>query len=278
MRILENTSWLTDEIINAAMLRFMQALNFDNTNETGPVIISPFFFVPLQESLYKDPTATTRMAKETTMIVDVTEFREKYLESKFLWKYQNLFSREDWFFSIINYPNNSHWIFLAIHSGSKVVFVNDPLSVAGNVTSVLRVVEAYINLEAADFCHVNHHGDPLALAQREWGSWTVLPNKAPQQHDVNNCGVLCLIAFFRSMMMTIQPSPLGPSGPPVPRVPPEPAETFAAKWILCVTMPAIKQFRLKVKAMLLENGGDTAACNYFKDELLNYIRNNELLY
>jgi hypothetical protein len=43
-------------------------------------------------------------------------------------------------------------------------------------------------------------------------------------------------------------------------------------------MPAIKQFRLKVKAMLLENGGDTAACNYFKDELLNYIRNNELLY
>ena len=279
MRILENTSWLTDEIINAAMLRFMQALNFDNTNETGPVIISPFFFVPLQESLYKDPTATTRMAKETTMIVDVTEFREKYLESKFLWKHQNLFSREDWFFSIINYPNNSHWIFLAIHSGSKVVFVNDPLSVAGNVTSVLRVVEAYINLEAADFCNVNHRGDPLALAQRVWGSsWTVLPNKAPQQHDVNNCGVLCLIAFFRSMMMTIQPSPLGPSGPPVPRVPPEPAETFAAKWILCVTMPAIKQFRLKVKAMLLENGGDTAACNYFKNELLNYIRNNELLY
>ena len=30
--------------------------------------------------------------------------------------------------------------------------------------------------------------------------------------------------------------------------------------------------------MLLENGGEIEACNYFKDVLLNYIGNNELLY
>ena len=54
MRILENTSWLlTDEIINAAMLRFMQALNFDHKNEKGPVVIykSILFWAIARESL-----------------------------------------------------------------------------------------------------------------------------------------------------------------------------------------------------------------------------------
>ena len=81
MEILETQkSWLTDEIIiNAAMLRFSKALKFDSKvekgpAEKGPVIISPFFFVPLLASLVKDTTATTRIAKETTMMVVMTSF------------------------------------------------------------------------------------------------------------------------------------------------------------------------------------------------------------
>ena len=208
------------------------------------------------------------------MVVVLGSFVEKYEESKLYWKYENLFSREEWFFTIINYPNNSHWIFLAMHSGDKVVFVNDPRCIEGNVTSVLRVVQEYINLEAADYCFRKYPGNRVAYQQRAWAAWTVLPNKAPQQQDVNNCGVLSLIAFFRSLSMATPPIPSGPSGPPVP---PVPTETFAAKWILCVTMPAIKTYRLKVKAMLLENSGEIEACNYFK-VLLNYISINALLY
>ena len=59
------------------------------------------------------------------MVVVMEKFVELYEESKLYWKYQNLFSREDWVFTIINYPNNSHWIFLAMHLGDKVVFVKE---------------------------------------------------------------------------------------------------------------------------------------------------------
>ncbi len=51
MRILESTEWLTDEIIYAAILRFMQTTNHDANAEGSPVIIPPAVFVPMVKSL-----------------------------------------------------------------------------------------------------------------------------------------------------------------------------------------------------------------------------------
>ena len=256
MRILESTDWLTDEIIYAAMLKFMQTTNYDEDSDGSPVIIPPTVFGPMVGSLVKDEEAT-RNRKTSKRVVDEI-FAVAYWQCKELWEYKNLFSRKSWFFAIVNYPDNSHWMFLAMHSGQKVYFVNDPLHDTGNVQSLVRVVDAYIDLEAESYCaDFNESADVVKTLQHT--TWTYLPSRCQQQNDKCNCGVLSLIAFFRSMNIVMA-------------VPTVSAADLAAKWTCNVTVSAQSHYRSKLKAMLVENGEDSLeACIYFSQTLPQYI-------
>eukprot|EP01036_Dinobryon_divergens_P032001 gene32001-41500_t len=53
MKILESTEWLTDEIISAAMLRFLEFNNYDVKSEGSPVIFSPEVITPMVETLMR---------------------------------------------------------------------------------------------------------------------------------------------------------------------------------------------------------------------------------
>eukprot|EP01036_Dinobryon_divergens_P033030 gene33030-42732_t len=261
MRILESTDWLTDEIIYAAMLKFMQTTNYDEDSDGSPVIIPPTVFGPMVGSLVKDEDAT-RSRKTSKRVVDEL-FAVAYWQCKVYWEYKNLFSRKSWFFAIVNYPDNSHWMFFAKHSGQKVYFVNDPLHDTGNVQSLVRVVDAYIDFEAESYCaDFNESADVLKTLQHT--TWTYLPSRCQQQNDKCNCGVLSLIAFFRSMNIVMA-------------VPTVSAADLAAKWTCNVTVSAQSHYRSKLKAMLVENGGDSLeACIYFSQTLPQYIEEGNL--
>jgi hypothetical protein len=154
-------------------------------------------------------------------------------------------------------------MFLAMHSGQKVYFVNDPLHDTGNVQSLVRVVDAYIDLEAESYCaDFNESADVLKTLQHT--TWTYLPSRCQQQNDKCNCGVLSLIAFFRSMNIVMA-------------VPTVSAADLAAKWTCNVTVSAQSHYRSKLKAMLVENGGDSLeACIYFSQTLPQYIEEGNL--
>ena len=265
MRILESTDWLTDEIIYAAMLRFMETNNYNEDSEESPVIIPPAVFGPMVESLVKDDDATRN--RKTTMRVTVENgiFATAYWQSTDLWEHKNLFSRKSWFVAIVNYPNNSHWIFLAMHSRQKKYFVNDPFHDTGHALSVKRIVEAYIDFEAESYCaEMNLSDSTLETLQHK--AWTFLPSKCQQQNDKSNCGVLSLIAFFRSMKIVM-------ASPSVS------ADLLAAKWICNVTVDGQSYYRSKLKAMLIENGiNSVEACTYFSETLPQFIVDGNLQY
>ena len=256
MRILESTDWLTDEIIYAAMLKFMQTTNYDEGSDGSPVIIPPTVFGPMVGSLVKDEDATRNRKTSKRVVDDI--FAIAYWQCKEYWEYKNLFSRKSWFFAIVNYPDNSHWMFLAMHSGHKLYFVNDPLHDTGNAQSMVRVVNAYIDFEADSYCaDFKDSADVLKTLQHT--TWTYLPSKCQQQNDKSNCGVLSLIAFFRSMNIVMA-------------VPTVSAADLAAKWTCNVTVSAQSHYRSKLKAMLVENGEDSLeACIYFSQTLPQYI-------
>jgi hypothetical protein len=245
MRILESTEWLTDEIIYAAILRFMQTTNHDANAEGSPVIIPPAVFVPMVKSLVEQEK---NVSSET-----VNTFSVGYWQGRDYWAHTNLFSRTSWFFAIINYPDNSHWIFLGMHSGQKKYFVNDPLHNPTNLKSLKIVVEAYIDLEAEIHCEEKSIPESGHLKHT---AWTYLPSKCQQQNDKSNCGVLSLIAFFRAMTKVI-------ANPGVA------AESLAAKWICNGTIDGCTHYRSMLKEFLGENSG--AASTYFSQTLPNYI-------
>jgi hypothetical protein len=245
MRILESTEWLTDEIIYAAILRFMQTTNHDANAEGSPVIIPPAVFVPMVKSLVEQEK---NVSSET-----VNTFSVGYWQGRDYWAHTNLFSRTSWFFAIVNYPDNSHWIFLGMHSGQKKYFVNDPLHNPTNLKSLKKVVEAYIDLEAESHCDEKEIPESGHLKHT---SWTFLPSKCQQQNDKSNCGVLSLIAFFRAMTTVI-------ANPGVA------AESLAAKWICNGTIDGCTHYRSMLKEFLGENSG--AASTYFSQTLPNYI-------
>ena len=268
MKILESTEWLTDEIISAATLRFLKFNNYDEKSEGSPVILPPEVFTPMVETLIKDEDAT-RCRKTTKRVENAILFEEAYWLSTELWTHKNLFRRNSWFFAIVNYPDNSHWIFLGMHSGQKKYFVNDPLHDTGNVASMVRVVEAYIDLEAKRYCDemndsAPESAPPFATLQNK--AWTYLKSVSQQQNDKSNCGVLSLIAFFRSMRIAM-------ADPSVS------ADFLAARWKCNTTVPGQSHYRATLKAMLEGNDEDSVvACTYFSQRLPQYIVDGNLQY
>ena len=55
---------------------------------------------------------------------------------------------ESWFFSIINYPTEDHWMLIGILACQKTFFIYDPMQGKGKKTSVNNALRVYIDLEA----------------------------------------------------------------------------------------------------------------------------------
>jgi hypothetical protein len=274
MEILETNKWLTDEIINAAMLVFMQrckdlrstAGSSPSAHDDGaevandskiPVVIHQFAFIQMLESLEEAPPPqdTVRNAKKKKCIakkvVNAQEFEDGYQRSKLLWDYRNLFSCSTWFFSIINYPDNTHWIFLALHSGEKFLLIHDPLHNDHNAESLSTILQHYIDKEASEHCELDKTVD---LGDLQWAAWRISSFKAQQQPDSCSCGVLSLIAFFRSLNLVFS----GAS-----------SDDIAASWSIPITPASKLQYRHMLKQMLLENDGEIEAFNFFQELLRN---------
>ncbi len=78
--------------------------------------------------------------------MDQSKVRDAYLYSKNLWVYQNIFDDpKTWVFSVINYPNQKHWIHIGIHASEHTIIVYDPLRNKSNTDIVGSVVQAYAN-------------------------------------------------------------------------------------------------------------------------------------
>jgi hypothetical protein len=255
MEILESTTgWLTDEIISVAMSTFMKRINYSETlvsDPMYPVVINPFVFLPLLASLNDAPSIakTKRLpAAEKLLakkVVDAQLFDSGYQKSQSFWNYRNLFSRKSWFFSIINYPDNAHWILLGLHSGDKIVFIHDPLHSDQNEECVKTIVEHYINREATEYCKL---GTTVGLHELQWEAWNFSSFRAQQQADSYNCGVFSLIAFFRSLKLSLDNVSF---------------HDIVASWSIPITPTTKTLYRLMLKQMLLVNGGEDVAFEFF---------------
>jgi Ulp1 protease family, C-terminal catalytic domain len=203
IRILSsNQEWLSDEIMTPACKTFLE-----NGQELGIfpkdnlVVISPpsVLWDAVLKHLIEDPDGRMDKKKPALCKMDFTieELQEGYAHSKELWEYKNIYSLPDtWFLSIINYPDNTHWMLVGMHVNKRTYFIYDPLANKGQRESVARAVKVYIDLELESFVHwaeVNKQPHNFLSTS----TWMSLYCKGPTQLDNINCGVLVLIAFFR---------------------------------------------------------------------------------
>jgi hypothetical protein len=196
IRILSfNEEWLSDEIMTPACKTFLE-----NGQELGIfpkdnlVVISPpsVLWEAVLKHLKADPDGRKDKKKPTLCKMDYTvkELQDSYAHSKDLWEYKNIYSLPDtWFLSIINYPDNIHWMLVGMHVNKRIYFIYDPLTDKGQRLSVARAVRVYIDLELASF-EQPHNFQPDS-------QWLTIYCRGPIQQDHINCGVLVLIAFFR---------------------------------------------------------------------------------
>jgi hypothetical protein len=72
--------------------------------------------------------------------LDESQVHDAYLNSKDLINYyqkNNIFDDPNkWFFSVINYPNQKHWIRIGIHASEHTIIVYDPLRNKNNTEIV----------------------------------------------------------------------------------------------------------------------------------------------
>jgi hypothetical protein len=165
------------------------------------VVISPpsVLWEAVLKHLIQDPDGQKDKKKPTLCKMDFTikALQDGYAHSQELWEYKNIYSLPDtWFLSIINYPDNTHWMLVGMHVNKRLIFIYDPLADKGQRESVARAVEVYIDLEFASFANwaeVNEQPHNFLSTSQ----WLPIYSKGPIQQDKINCGVLVLIAFFR---------------------------------------------------------------------------------
>ena len=189
MKILNSTDqWYTDEILNAAMYQFV---NFFDPGVVNDVVADVSVIQHLLTQLVDDPNASIA---QRTQIVDVDSnlFAEAYTMSRALWKYENLFKIDNWFHTIVNYPENTHWVYVGIHRKEKVVLINDSIWNSYKMRSMINAVKEYIRSEDG-FCDTIH--DAIIGDFEGWQFRTEA--NVPQQRDMNNCGMFAFLSFMR---------------------------------------------------------------------------------
>lgn len=178
MKILTSgTGWYTDEIMNVAMNRIISF--FPSGSD---VVADVSVFRELLQACLADNNANT----------SPTAVNDAYENSKTLWNYKNIFLLDSWFHTILNYPENKHWVYVGIHTRRKIIFIVDSMWVCLNVTEILFTVKQYILLEYSS-CPENQNLDPIG----DFEDWSIkFKEQTPQQQDPNNCGVHSLLAFL----------------------------------------------------------------------------------
>ena len=195
MKILNSTDqWYTDEILNAAMYQFV---NFFDPGVVNDVVADVSVIHHLLTQLVDDPNASIA---QRTQIVDVDSnlFAEAYTMSRALWKYENLFKIDNWFHTIVNYPENTHWVYVGIHRKEKVVLINDSIWNSYKMRSMINAVKEYIRSEDG-YCDTIH--DAIIGDFEGWQFRTEA--NVPQQRDMNNCGMFAFLSFMRVVFQSL---------------------------------------------------------------------------
>ena len=207
--------WISDEIIDASMAKHLIETLRSVQSKSSSEIISPIVLIPARAWIF-----------------------ETYMD----WKTHNsgipnIFDEPNWFLTIINYPQDEHWIFVCLNAAHKLLVVYDPQYLPKNISAVIGKMTGFIDLEADAFVKERTTMNSAELK----ANWIVRSDiKAPRQPDVFNCGVLALIAFFRAVNIIFPPAP-GSS-------PPE--ELIIQPWDMSMSQPSLMNYRLQLKNFL----------------------------
>ena len=295
MDILEgNEKWLSDEIINAAMCKFSQVgsdlrvFSADRLVTFFPLIAFQSiieFFKTYADSLAAAAAAAAADSQSQSNLESQTEktkskskpkiapvlpkevmaaqFSNAYNMSKDLWEHENIFLNPRWYFSIVNYPDHSHWMFIAIHSGEKFFYIYDPLYQKSYHDAVEILVELYIDAEATDFA-----ASPEELNSLKFSKWEKKFSTSQKQPDKINCGVMALIGCFRA---TVQILNEASGNKPFRQIRAE----ICRQWSCNTSPKAMEKYRLFLKELLIEQTvpNDPAGFLYFSKTLQLHINN-----
>jgi hypothetical protein len=214
--------WLSDEIIEASMAKHLidtlsRVQSMSSSEITSPIVLIPARAWQIAPT-YED------------------------------WKTHNsgipnIFEVPNWFLTIINYPQDEHWIFVCINAAHKILVVYDPQYIPRNILAVVGKMTGFIKLQADDFVKERTTTMNAAELKANWNTKGDI--KAPRQQDVVNCGVFALIAFFRAVNIIL---PLEPGSLP-------PEELILQPWDMPVTQTSLTNYRLLLKNFLTGSDG-----------------------
>ena len=138
IRICHDTrKWFSDEIMLPAAEKFLVKRTTEHQDQDQSRIVfvksTHAFTHAVLQHLVIDESAQRRGGRKNTMHkMGEGQANSSYVESKVLWEYKNIFGlREKWFFSIINYPNEKHWMLIGILACQKTYFIYDPMQDKG---------------------------------------------------------------------------------------------------------------------------------------------------
>jgi hypothetical protein len=219
MKILKSQDrWFTDEILNVAMTRVISSgpdiLGFLHRSDViaDVSVIRQLINAVADDSVVRqliNAVADVSVADAADVSVadaaDVASFVASggdpivnaYEASKLIWNYQNIFTLNSWFHTILNYPENSHWIFVGINAASKIIFIVDSMWTESKSKLLLEIVKIYIRLEHSSCIQTP---DPIIGDFVDWSIHN--SGNSPQQDDMNNCGVHAILAFLSLYIQT----------------------------------------------------------------------------
>ena len=134
IRICHDTrKWFSDELMLPAAEKFLDkcTTEFQVQDQSRIVFVKSSHAIThaVLQHLVVDESAQKRGGrKNTTHKMGEGQANSSYEESKVLWEYKNIFELpEKWFFSIINYPSDDHWMLIGILACQKTFFIYDPM-------------------------------------------------------------------------------------------------------------------------------------------------------
>ena len=241
IRICHDTrKWFSDEIMLPAAEKFLVKRTTEHQDQDQSRIVfvkstHALTHAVLQHLVVDESVQKRGGRKNTTHKMGEGQANSSYEESKVLWEYKNIFELpEKWFISIINYPTEDHWMLIGILACRKTFFIYDPMHDKGQKTSVINAMKVYIDLEAE--AHAASTGvDINTLGEAK--DWNYSDCNGQVQYDMNTCGVLVLLAFFRAVDHVSCNKPF---------------QVVAAKWHCSMVDLAIAKYRNEVFHVLAD--------------------------